>query len=285
MTHDHLPHGGVLLEPLPHLTAWVDYFLAAEIPVLQSTAETLEALRANEDLTDANSIGEMISGDPLMTLKVLAHASAERSQRVVKPAETVTAALVMMGISPFFRAFPELPTVERRLAQWPEAMRGLNGVLRRAHRSADFALAFSVHRTDPNAGAIHAAALLHEFAELLLWLHAPGLACRIQQAQEADPTTRSHTAQQSILGIRLDELQSLLVSAWQLPTLLSHLISNAPNSNPAGVRTVELAANLARHTAVNWGNPAIPDDLEAIASLLNISTVAALKLAESVDSQ
>ena len=29
-------------------------------------------MRANEDRVDANSLGEMIAGDPLMTLKVLA---------------------------------------------------------------------------------------------------------------------------------------------------------------------------------------------------------------------
>ena len=48
------------------------HFRRAEIPVLRETVEALEALRANEEQTDANSIGEMIGGDPLMTLKVLA---------------------------------------------------------------------------------------------------------------------------------------------------------------------------------------------------------------------
>ena len=284
MTQKHFSASAHLHEPLPDLPSWVDFFLSAEIPVLQSTAETLEALRANEDLTDANSIGEMISGDPLMTLKVFARASAQLSQRVVKPAETATAALVMMGISPFFKAFPPQHTVEDRLAEWPQAMQGLNGVLRRAHRSADFALAFSVHRTDPNAAAIHAAALLHEFAELLLWLHAPGLAHRIHAIQDEDSTMRSYTAQQLVLGIRLDELQNRLVSVWKLPTLLGNLDGQEPSGNPGGIRTVTLAANLARHTAVDWSNPAIPNDLDEIGNLLNISSGAALALATSVDS-
>ena len=87
------------------LAAWTRWFAAAEIPVLPETAEALEALRANEDRVDANSLGEMISGDPLMTLKVLAYESGHRGRRVVTSAETVISALVMMGISPFFRAF------------------------------------------------------------------------------------------------------------------------------------------------------------------------------------
>ena len=47
-----------------------------------------------------------------MTLKVLAYAATHRPARVVTDTETVTATLVMMGISPFFRAFGPQPTIE-----------------------------------------------------------------------------------------------------------------------------------------------------------------------------
>ena len=88
-----VPHE--LIHPLADLAAWTNHFRLAEIPVLRETAEALEALRANEERTDANSIGEMIGGDPLMTLKVLAHASDHRGRSVVTGAETVIAALVI----------------------------------------------------------------------------------------------------------------------------------------------------------------------------------------------
>jgi HD-like signal output (HDOD) protein len=100
------------VEPPRDLAAWTRWFAAAEIPVLAETAEALEALRANEDKVDANNLGEMISGDPLMTLKVLAYESRHRIRRVVTSAETVISALVMMGISPFFRAFGVQQTID-----------------------------------------------------------------------------------------------------------------------------------------------------------------------------
>ena len=56
----------------PGLSLWTTRLARAEIPVLAQTADALEAMRANEDRVDANSIGEMIAGDPLMSLKVLA---------------------------------------------------------------------------------------------------------------------------------------------------------------------------------------------------------------------
>ena len=133
-----------LTRPLRDLDAWTDHFRRAEIPVLAQTAEAIEAMRANEDEVDANAIGEMIAHDPLMTLKVLAYAATHRSARMVTDTETVTATLVMMGISPFFRTFGPQPTIEQRLAEHPEALQGLNDVILRAPRGATFALAFAV---------------------------------------------------------------------------------------------------------------------------------------------
>jgi hypothetical protein len=57
------------------------------------TAEALEVIREHEDSVDANLIGEMIGGDPLVTLKVLAFGSKNRPARVLTQPETVTPAV------------------------------------------------------------------------------------------------------------------------------------------------------------------------------------------------
>ena len=273
-----------LVRPLRDLAAWTEHFRRSQIPVLRETVEALDALRVNEERTDANSIGEMIGGDPLMTLKVLAYASDHRGRSVVTGPETVIAALVMMGIPPFFRAFVAPVTIEDWLAASPEALAGLESVLDRAHRGARFALAFAIHRTDPHAATIHAAALLHEFAEMLLWCHAPRLALRIRELQDADPTLRSSVAQRTILQIDLDDLQQALVAAWRLPVLLSET-SREPHAGNTGARTVALAARLARHTAGGWDNAAVPDDIAEVAAFLNLSPGAALDLMRAVDAK
>lgn len=271
-----------LTQPLRDLAAWTAHFRAAEIPVLAHTAMTLEALRANEDAVDANSIGEMVSNDPLMTLKVLAYAATHRPSRVITDAETVTAALVMMGITPFFRGFGPQPAIEDHLADSPHALEGLQAVLKRAHRGANFALAFAVHRMDADAAVIHEAALLHDFAEMLLWCHAPALALQIRDAQRADPTLRSIVIQQQVLNIALGELQQALMRAWHLPELLVR-ISDDRHATQPGVRNVQLAVRLARHTAQGWNNAALPDDFADIASLLNLSQSAAMQLVRGVE--
>jgi HD-like signal output (HDOD) protein len=262
-----------LAQPLRDLAAWTAYFEQAEIPVLGDTADALEAMRANEDDVDANLIGEMVADDPLMTLKVLAYASTHRPPRLLTDVETVTAAVVLMGISPFFGAFGAQPTVEDRLAPIPEALEGLRDVLRRAHRAARFALSFAIHRQDHDAAVIYEAALLHDFAEMLLWCHAPALALQIRQAQDADPTLRSQAAQKNLLHVNLDELEQALMKAWSLPELLIRITDGQHDEHPS-VRNVELAIRLARHTAKGWDNPAIPDDITDLSKLLNLSLAA-----------
>ncbi|MCR5885189.1 HDOD domain-containing protein [Rhizobacter sp. J219] len=272
-----------ITQALRDLDAWVAHFRDAEIPVLGSTADALEAMRANEDDVDANLIGEMVADDPLMTLKVLAYASTHRPPRLITDVETVTAAVVMMGISPFFGNFGRQPAIEDRLAGEPEALEGVGEVLRRAHRAAQFALSFAVHRMDHDAAVIYEATLLHDFAEMLLWCHAPTLALRIRTAQKADPTLRSHVVQQQVLNIQLFDLQQALMRAWALPELLIRITDDRHARHPS-VQNVMLAVRLARHSAESWDNPAIPDDIAALSQLLNLSVPATLQFVRDIES-
>ena len=259
-------------KPAHDVDGWARRFDSASLPILAESAATLAALREHEDEVDAHLLTETVAADPLLTLKLLAHVAGCRRSRHVDArgdVETVTAALVMLGIGPFFRTFGEQPTVEDQLAGHPEALEGFREVLRRAHRAANFATAFAVHRMDHDVAVIREAALLHSFAEMLLWVRAPELALEIARRQAADPTLRSVTAQREVLNIRLSDLQQALMTAWKLPALLVKISSDRPSGSDQ-VRNVLLAIALARHSARGWDNPAIPDDVTAIAALLNL---------------
>ncbi|MFG6441960.1 HDOD domain-containing protein [Roseateles sp. LKC17W] len=268
--------------PLPSLDAWVNAFASAEIPVLAETAEALELMRANEDDVDAHGLAELIVTDPLMSLKVIARASELKRGRLMADTETVTAALVLMGITPFFRAFGPQPTMEQALAGHDEALMGLARVMQRAERASRYALGFAAHRADPDAAVIHSAALLHDFAEMLLWLHAPDLALQIAALQDADHSLRSTAAQCQVLGIELADLEQALMQRWHLPDLLMR-ITNDKHARDPQVRCVHLAVRLARHTARGWDDAGVPDDLHDIAELLNLNEAHALKLLHEFD--
>jgi len=271
-----------LREPAADMHAWISLLRDAEIPVKSETAEALEVMRGCEDSVDANLIGEMIGGDPLMTLKVLVFAAKNRSARAITQPETVTSSLVMLGISPFFRAFQPQPTLEEFLNGQEEALKGIDKVLRRASRAANFALAFAVHRLDPDAAVVHQAALLHDFAELLLWCHAPDLALKIDAAQRLDSTLRSKKVQLDLLNTDLIELQQALMEEWKLPEFLIQISGDGLAQHASG-QCVSLGVRVARHTALGWDNAAIPDDVSDVSKLLNLSPSSALSLLRSLD--
>lgn len=264
----------MLSQPLPDLAAWTRHGLALPLPVQGRTLDALDALAAEEEArgtVDAHRLRGPIAEDPLMALRLfaqvarLARGSAERRGAP----ETVTAALVLMGIGPFFRSVRGLPTVESALAGRPGALAGLGRVLRRAERAAVFAQGFAVHRMDGDVETLALAARLHDFAEMLLWCEAPALAAEIAARQAADPALRSAAAQQAVLGITLADWEQSLMRAWELPPLLIRATDDRQARDPQ-VRCVSLAVRLARHSQDGWDNPALPDDFAALGELLQL---------------
>lgn len=278
-------HTPTIHSPPRNMAAWADLFDHRKLPVLAHTAEALDDLRAAEDSVDAHLLSSTIAQDPLMTLKLLAHVAHLRRGREGSEVETVTEALVMLGIPPFFRAFAELQCVEDLLAWQPEAMAGFSDVLRRSNRAARFAIGFAVHRMDHDAPVIHEAALLHDFAELLLWLRTPALASEITRRQDLDPQLRSAVAQQAVLNVELAEVQHHLMLAWRLPSLLVQITDDHAQRPTAQLRNVQLAIRLARHTARGWDNAAIPDDITDVANLLHLGLEPTARLLHDIDDE
>ena len=257
-----------LNQPLPNLAAWTKFFLKAEIPVLAATALALEELRAREDDVDAGMLAEVIDADPFMTMKVLAYVSTQRRKQESTQTETVVSSLVMMGVAPFFRNFGVQPTVQQHLREQPAALEVLLALLQRAKRAAHFATGFAVHRGDTDVGVIRQAAFLNDFAEMLMVCYAPALEMEIQAMQHANPSLRTVNLQRFVFNIDLSDLRQELMMHWRFSELLVR-ISDAKHADHPSVRNVLLAVRLARHTEHGWDNPALPDDIEEIAVLLN----------------
>jgi HD-like signal output (HDOD) protein len=257
-----------LKEPLPNLASWTHFFLKAEFPVLEATALALEELRAKEDDVDAGMLATLIDTDPFMTMKVLAYVSAKRRNQESTQTETVVSSLVMMGVAPFFRNFGPQPTVQQHLADQPAALEALLALIKRANRAAHFATGFAVHRGDTDVTVIRQAAFLNDFAEMLMVCYAPTLEMEIRAMQQANPTLRTVNLQRFVFNIDLNDLRQALMMQWRFSELLVR-ISDGKHAEHPMVRNVVLAVRLARHTEHGWDNPALPDDIEEISTLLN----------------
>lgn len=252
------------------LETWASYFTEAPVPVLAETATALTELSTRQEEMTVSQLAPLVLSDPLMTVKLLAYVARRRSARAESGSETVAQAILMMGVPPFFSAFADQPVVETLLADWPDAIGGVNQVLERSHRAALFALSFAVHRKDPDAEIIHEAALLHDFAESLLWCHAPALALQVKQVKAAKPTARTSQVQREVLNIELCDLEQALLRDWRLPELLVRITNDRLAGDPQS-KTVLLALRIARHSSEGWDNPSLDYDFREAADLLGLT--------------
>lgn len=248
---------------------WVAFFKQADIPVLRQTARELSALREREDETGARDITRVVINDPLMMFKVLTFANNHRSRHQLQDLVHVEQAIIMMGTNTFFDQIPTVPHVEDVLDHHVTALVDLLKLMIRAHRAGYFAADFASHLMDLHAEELRVAASLYDFAEMLMWIFNPEAMGEIRKRQAADKTLRSRVVQQEVLGFRVVELQAALVSVFNLPSLLSDLMDEQRAHLPR-VRNVQLAVNLARHSADGWDNAALPDDYKDIAQLLHV---------------
>jgi HD-like signal output (HDOD) protein len=256
--------------PLPDVAAWLAVFAQSDLPVLRHSVAEIERLRANEENTNGRVLAGVILHDPLLSLRVLAYIEEHRRKRQTTDITTIDRAIMMIGIVPFFRTFTDLPVAESRLAEYPQALLGLLKAIGRARRAAHWAREWAILRRDMDVDEITLATLLHDVAELMMWLYAPKMALQFRDLQLSHPNRRSALIQEEVYGIPLNPLKLALAEAWRLPALVVQLLDDRQAENPR-VRNVKLAVDLARHAAKGWKDPALPDDFKGIRDLLHVN--------------
>lgn len=261
---------------LPDTDGWIAFFARTDLPVLRNSIHELERLRENAETVNGRVLAGVILHDPLLTLRVLAYIEAHRRERQTTDITTIDRAIMMIGITPFFRDFRNLSVVEDHLKENLPALLGLLKSITRARRASRWARDWAILRRDVDVDEITLATLLHDVAELLMWLYAPKLALQVRDAQLAQPHQRSATLQENIYGVPLYRLKLALTEAWRLPDLLAKLLDHRQAENPR-VRNVKLAVDLARHSADGWNNPALPDDFKGIRDLLHVDQEALVR--------
>ncbi len=241
-----------------------------QLPVLAASREAIAAWAGREDEVDAHRLADIALRDPLLCLRVLQHVASTLGDRLSNRVQTVTSALVLTGIEPFFRAFGDLPTLEDRLAHDPAALAGARAAIDIAHASARIAAAFAVHRNDGDAELLHQGALLHDFPSILLWVEAPHAAAAIPRLLREQPQLRTLQAQTMLLGCDLGWLGRRLLQDWGLHGAVREA-ARALDENGSAAQTVRFAVRIARHLELGWQHPVVQEDLRAAgAELLNL---------------
>jgi len=269
------------MSPQPRsLAEWIAFFGQADLPVLRRTARELERLRANAALGNASNIADVVTDDPLMTVKLLRYMQMHKSRHQMHELLDVKQALLMMGMETFFREVPAILIVEDLFEAHPDALAYLLRTVRRAQRSASYAADWAQRMHDMHAEEVRVSALLTHVTEMLMWCYNPGPMLEIRRLQGGDRTRRSADVQRQVLGFAGVDLQRQLTLEWQLPELLMSLLDPAQAESPH-VSNVMLAVRLARHSAQGWHDAALPDDYRDIGKMLHMEPNRVMSLVRS----
>jgi HD-like signal output (HDOD) protein len=263
------------------LDEWLAYLGTVDIPVLRHTARELARLHADETHFTARAVADVVTGDPLMTLKLLRHLQRHKLSRQKYELVDVKQVLLMMGLDTFLRDVPAMPLAEDMLHAHPEALVCLLQTVRRAQRAASYACDWALRLHDLHAEEVYVSALLTHVAEMLMWCFDPEAMLEIGVRQRADPALRGVDAQRRVLGFSGLEFQRRLTLDWGLPELLQNLTDPAL-ARSSRVRNVMLAVNLARHSARGWDDDALHDDYRAIGELLRMTPDALERLVQGM---
>ena len=262
------------------LEHWVSLLTGADLPVLKHTARDLIALRADDKRLNAHTIAQIIASDPMMTVKLLRYLQQHKRKAQTAEVIQVKQALLMLGVEPFFNNIPPQPLAEEMLKSHAVALPPMLRVVHRSYRASEYAREWAVQLHDLHYEEVRVAALLHDIAEILMWCFAPTMMLEIHDMQQKDKMLHSRSAQEQVLGFALVDLQKELTLQWGLPELLLVLMNDSSAKQPR-VRNVELAVNLARHSANGWDDAALPDDYKDIGELLRIPAAQVMAMLEA----
>lgn len=232
------------------------------LPVMVRTARRLERLREHAATVAANELTEIILDDCLMTVRVLGDAVV--NGKPTAKIESVTSAIVMIGVEPFFDHYRELVLAEPLLANKPFALIEYQRLNRVASRAARLAGAFCGAANDPDVPAIYLASLLHAAARIKLCVHEPALAVLLRELPCDAGLAAAVLARHDLSG--------------NLVTLVG---GNEERMDPQ-MRRVQLAVAMARALDSGWSSPELADLLGDLARLFGLSVARARQIVESV---
>ncbi|HEB92437.1 MAG TPA: HDOD domain-containing protein [Gammaproteobacteria bacterium] len=244
----------------------IDEITARALPVFTHSVHGFQRLRT-EKTAPWEKYGDIILKDPglaLQTLKQLQQASDKPREQEIASMEQ---AAMLLGLERVHRLPTECPQIDETLQGL--AREGYPRAVARAFHAAYQAWDWAYIKRDHAPDEVLLSALMHDSAELALWVNAPQ---RIHQLRRLTLRDRmpSAEAQYIALGDSLEHFGRRLAEKWNLPQLV-HEALRPEYSNEPRVRGVVLAVQLARQVEWGWYSPQVQETLEMIADYLEAS--------------
>ena len=192
--------------------------------------------------------GDIILRDPGLALHTLQQLQGSSSKSLRAEISSMAQAAMLLGIDRAKRLPLGHPQLESTLSGY--AQQGYIRAVCRAFHAAFQAWDWAHIKNDHAPEEILLAALLHDVAELALWVNAPEKMHQFRKLMLKDGLATDE-AQYIVFGESLEHFSREIAAHWQLPGLVNDAL-RPENANNPRVRGVMLAVQLARSAERGW---------------------------------
>ena len=244
----------------------VEELCAQPLPMFSHSARAFHQLRS-EPGAPWDKYGDIILKDPGLTLGTLNALHGNAAKPLKSEISSMAQAAMLLGMDRVQGLPGSVPQVEQMLRGAARA--GYCKVVTRCFHAAYQAWDWAHIRRDHAPDEILLSALMHDAAELALWVVAPD---RIQQLRHLIIKDKMAVdeAQYIALGDSLEHFSRRLAEAWHLPPLVHEALRPEYTREPRS-QGIVLAVQLARATEWGWHSQETQTALEMIADYLNAS--------------
>ncbi|MBL1275130.1 MAG: HDOD domain-containing protein [Ectothiorhodospiraceae bacterium] len=227
-------------------TLTIDAITADALPIFAHSARTFRKVSVTGGKT-FEGYGNIILKDPGLALLTLKQLQAN-SGKPLADISSMTQATMLLGIEKAKRLPLGHPQLETTLSGY--ALAGYTRTACRAFHAAFQAWDWAYIKNDHAPEEVMLATLLHDVAEMSLWVNAPDKMHQFRKLMLKDhlPTDE---AQYIAFGNSLEHFSREIAAHWQLPGLVNDALRPENASNPR-VRGVMLAIQLSRTTERGW---------------------------------
>lgn len=225
----------------------IDELTAQPLPIFEHSARAFRKVGKQSGNTFEN-YGDIILKDPGLALHTLNQLQAGSNNNLRTEISSMAQAAMMLGEDRAKRLTMGHPQLERSLTGY--AKKGYIRTACRAFHAAFQAWDWAHIKNDHAPDEILLATLLHDVAEMALWVAAPEKMHQFRKLMLKDglPTDE---AQYIAFGESLEHFSREIATHWHLPGLVNDAL-RPENANLPRVRCVMLAVQLARSAERGW---------------------------------
>jgi len=248
------------------LSDWVARLSSEEMPAFAHTAQSLAHVSRDKD-SSANDLSNIILHDSTMTARILRIANSVHYNPGGTPIETVSYATVVLGFEQVRNLALTISMIDTVLAT--ELQDQIQKEMICAYHAAVQAqrLVPTSETTDPEA--VYIGALLHRLGPLMFWCFPFGKGDELLAAYQQHEVPEK--AEQKVLGFRLDQLTTALVSEWKISPMLAHILkSNVVKK--ADQNAIAIGTGIADNIHQGWETDNVKSIIAAAAKHLNVSS-------------